>query len=154
MNVAIIDYGVGNLFSLRSSLSYLGIDNVLSNDAAEIRRANRLILPGVGAFGDAVAKLRESGLFDEVKRHAAAGKPLLGICLGMQLLFDKSYEFGEHQGLSLIPGTVEPLAPDLPAGGLKVPHIFRRELMSIMCIAFTPKTAGKAHWPRRNMAFQ
>lgn len=123
MNVAIIDYGVGNLFSLRSSLSYLGIDNVLSNDAAEIRRANRLILPGVGAFGDAVAKLRESGLFDEVKRQAAAGKPLLGICLGMQLLFDKSYEFGEHQGLSLIPGTVEPLAPDLPAGGLKVPHI-------------------------------
>ncbi len=122
MTVAIIDYGVGNLFSLRSSLSYLGIDNVLSNDAAELRRADRLILPGVGAFGDAAAKLRESGLFDEVQRQAAAGKPLLGICLGMQLLFDKSYEFGEHQGLSLIPGTVEPLALDLP-DGLKVPHI-------------------------------
>lgn len=123
MTVAIIDYGVGNLFSLRSSLSFLGIDNVLSNDAAELRRADRLILPGVGAFGDAAAKLRESGLFDEVKRQAAAGKPLLGICLGMQLLFDKSYEFGEHAGLSLIPGTVEPLAPDLPDASLKVPHI-------------------------------
>ncbi len=124
MTVAIIDYGVGNLFSLRSSLSYLGIENIVSGDAAALQKADRLILPGVGAFGDAAAKLRESGLFDEVKRQAAAGKPLLGICLGMQLLFEKSYEFGEHQGLSLIPGTVEPLAPDLPAGsGLKVPHI-------------------------------
>lgn len=120
--IAIIDYGVGNLFSLSSSLKFLGLVHKITADVAEIRAADRLILPGVGAFGDAVARLNNSGLTDEIKREAAGGKPLLGICLGMQLLFDKSYEFGEHAGLGLIPGTVAPLGPDIPAE-LKVPHI-------------------------------
>lgn len=120
--IAIIDYGVGNLFSLASSLKYLGLDFVVTADRARIQAADRLILPGVGAFGDAAAKLAEAGLDEEIRQQAGAGKPLLGICLGMQLLFDKGYEFGEHNGLSLIPGTVEPLKPDLP-GDLKVPHI-------------------------------
>ena len=123
MTVAIIDYGVGNLFSLRSSLDYLGIDNVLTGETAALRRADKLILPGVGAFGDAAAKLHERGLAAAICREAAAEKPLLGICLGMQLLFELSHEFGQHTGLALIPGTVEPLAPDLPSPALKVPHI-------------------------------
>jgi glutamine amidotransferase len=123
MSIAIIDYGVGNLFSLSSSLSFLGLDNKITSDAAELRAADRLILPGVGAFGDAAAKLHESGLFEVVQEEAAAGKPLLGICLGMQLLFEKSFEYGEHAGLGLIPGTVEALRPDLADDTLKVPHI-------------------------------
>ena len=121
--IAIIDYGVGNLFSLSSSLAYLGLDNCVTADADQLRAADRLILPGVGAFGDAARKLREAGLFDMVRAAAEAGKPLLGICLGMQLLFDKSYEYGEHQGLGLIPGSVEALRPDLADDTLKVPHI-------------------------------
>lgn len=123
MSVAIIDYGVGNLFSLASSLRYLGIEAKVTAAAADLQAADRLILPGVGAFGDAAAKLWESGLFEVVRQQAAAGKPLLGICLGMQLLFDKSLEYGEHAGLGLIGGSVEALQPDLPADGLKVPHI-------------------------------
>lgn len=123
MSIAIIDYGVGNLFSLSSSLSYLGLANQTTSRAEDLQKADRLILPGVGAFGDAAAKLRKSGLFDEVRRQAAAGKPLLGICLGMQLLFAKSLEYGEHEGLGLIEGTVEALRPDLRDQELKVPHI-------------------------------
>ena len=119
---AIIDYGVGNLFSLSRSLEYLGLDSVITSDIKVIRDADRVILPGVGAFEDAAKKLREYGLFDEVKDIAKSGKPLLGICLGMQLLFDKSYEFGEHEGLGLIPGEVCPLRGDIP-DDLKVPHI-------------------------------
>ncbi|MBQ2888643.1 MAG: imidazole glycerol phosphate synthase subunit HisH [Firmicutes bacterium] len=121
--IAVIDYGVGNLFSLSSSLAYLGLDNKVTSRAEDLQAADRLILPGVGAFGDAAAKLRESGLFEVVKQQAAAGKPLLGICLGMQLLFEKSTEYGEHEGLGLIPGTVEALRPDLADQSLKVPHI-------------------------------
>lgn len=120
--IAIIDYGVGNLFSLASALKKLGLEYKITADPAELRAADRLILPGVGAFGDAAAKLEADGLADEIKREAMAGKPLLGICLGMQLLFDKSSEFGEHKGLSLIPGQVDALRPDLPPE-LKVPHI-------------------------------
>lgn len=120
--IAIIDYGVGNLFSLSSSLTYLGLAHKITNNPAELAAADRLILPGVGAFGDAAAKLAQGGRADEIKRMAKDGKPLLGICLGMQLLFDKSYEFGEHKGLGLISGTVEALKDDLPCG-LKVPHI-------------------------------
>ncbi len=120
--IAIIDYGVGNLFSLSSSLTYLGLAHKITNNPAELAAADRLILPGVGAFGDAAARLAQGGLADEIKRMAKDGKPLLGICLGMQLLFDKSYEFGEHKGLGLISGTVEALKDDLPCG-LKVPHI-------------------------------
>ena len=121
--IAVIDYGVGNLFSLSSSLAYLGLDNIVTSRAEDLQAADRLILPGVGAFGDAAAKLRESGLFEVVKQQAAAGKPLLGICLGMQLLFEKSTEYGEHEGLGLIPGTVEALRLDLADQSLKVPHI-------------------------------
>ena len=120
--IAVIDYGVGNLFSLRSSLRQLGLDAAVTAEPAAIRAADRIILPGVGAFGDAMAKLRATGLAP-VLRAAAAEKPLLGICLGMQLLFDKSYEFGEHEGLGLVPGQVCPLAPDLADPALKVPQI-------------------------------
>lgn len=120
--IAIIDYGVGNLFSLSSSLRVLGLETAVTGDAEVLRRADRIILPGVGAFADAIAKLRSTGLVDTICEQAAAGKPLLGICLGMQLLFEKSYEYGEHEGLGLVPGQVVPLADKLPAG-LKVPHI-------------------------------
>lgn len=120
--IAIIDYGVGNLFSLSSSLRHLGIDTVITCDAAVLEQADHIILPGVGAFADAAAKLRETGLVPVICRQAEQKKPLLGICLGMQLLFDKSYEYGEHAGLGLIPGVVAPLAADL-TGSLKVPHI-------------------------------
>ena len=120
--IAIIDYGVGNLFSLRRSLEAVGQEVLVTGEAEELRRADRLILPGVGAFADAAAKLRESRLGEAVAREAAGGKPLLGICLGMQLLFEKSYEFGEHLGLGLIPGVIRPIAEAIPQG-LKIPHI-------------------------------
>lgn len=120
--IAIIDYGVGNLFSLRSSLAQLGLEAVVTADADTIRDADRLILPGVGAFGDAMAKLNATGLVPVI-REQAAQKPLLGICLGMQLLFEKSYEYGEHEGLGFIPGEVCPLEPDLTDPALKVPQI-------------------------------
>ena len=94
----IIDYGVGNLFSLASALSFLGEEAEITADPEKIRKADRLILPGVGAFGDAMEKLKQQGLDECIKKEAAGGKPLLGICLGMQLLFEKSYEFGEHEG--------------------------------------------------------
>ena len=120
--LAIVDYGVGNLFSLKSSLKRLGIDALVTGDANELRRAKRIILPGVGAFEDAANKLRLTGLDVLLKEEAAAGKPLMGICLGMQLLFEASYEYGEHAGLALLPGTVKPIAPMI-GEGLKVPHI-------------------------------
>ena len=120
--ICIIDYGVGNLFSLKSSLAHLGLEAKVSADAADIRAADRLILPGVGAFGDAMAKLEATGLVPVI-REEAAKKPLLGICLGMQLLFEKSCEYGEHDGLGFVPGQVCPLAPDLGDKSLKVPQI-------------------------------
>jgi len=120
--IAIIDYGVGNLFSLRSSLSMIGAQAVVSGDADVIRAADRILLPGVGAFGDARRKLAQSGLDALVCEQAAGGKPLLGICLGMQMLFDKSYEYGEHEGLGLISGMVTPMADRAPKG-LKIPHV-------------------------------
>jgi len=120
--IAIIDYGVGNLFSLQSSFAAIGQEAVVTADPAVIRAAQRLILPGVGAFEDAARKLRDSGMAALVKEQAAAGKPIMGICLGMQLLFDKSYEYGEHEGLGLIGGAVKPIADVIPAG-YKVPHI-------------------------------
>ena len=120
--VAIVDYGVGNLFSLRSSFLSIGVETVVTSDPAVLHAADRIVLPGVGAFGDAAKKLRDSGLADVVVAEAKAGKPLLGICLGMQLLFDKSLEYGEHAGLGLIPGEVRPIAEVIPAE-LKIPHI-------------------------------
>ena len=120
--VAIVDYGVGNLFSLRSSLETIGADVKVTGDAQELRKADKIILPGVGAFEDAAAKLRDSGLDIILRQEAAAGKPIMGICLGMQMLFDKSLEYGEHEGLGLIHGTVSPIADVIPSD-LKIPHI-------------------------------
>ncbi|MBQ4239112.1 MAG: imidazole glycerol phosphate synthase subunit HisH [Ruminococcus sp.] len=120
--IAIIDYGVGNLFSLRSSFAAIGEEAVVTSDAAVISRADRLILPGVGAFEDAAKKLSDSGMAEVVKREAQSGKPIMGICLGMQLLFEKSYEYGEHEGLGLIGGSVRPIA-DVIDKDLKIPHI-------------------------------
>ena len=130
--VAVIDYGVGNLFSLRCSLEKLGADVVVTGDRAVIESADRVILPGVGAFRDARRKLRDTGLDKVVCALAAQGKPMLGICLGMQLLFEKSYEFGEYDGLGLLRGSVRPLQGVVPAD-YKIPQIgwnalrFRRE---------------------------
>ncbi len=120
--IAIIDYGVGNLFSLKSSLAFIGREAVVSGDPAVLRAADKLILPGVGAFADAAAKLREKGLDDLVREEAAAGKPVMGICLGMQLLFERSFEYGEHEGLGLLKGSVVPMQGVIPAD-LKIPHI-------------------------------
>ena len=120
--IAIVDYGVGNLFSLQSSLKSIGQDAVVSSDPGTIRSAQRIILPGVGAFGDAAEKLRVTGMDQIVLEQAAEGKPLLGICLGMQLLFEKSYEFGEHEGLSLLKGSIVPMEGSIPTG-LKIPQM-------------------------------
>ena len=120
--LAIIDYGVGNLFSLQCSLKKIGVDAVVTNDADVIRKADRIILPGVGAFGDAADKLRATGLVDVITKEAQNGKPFLGICLGMQLLFDKGYEYGEHDGLGFIKGNVIPLEGKIPCE-LNIPHM-------------------------------
>ena len=120
--IAIVDYGVGNLFSLKSSLAMIGADAIVTRNAGELRAAKKIILPGVGAFEDAANKLRASGLDAVVIEQAKAGKPLLGICLGMQLLFERSFEYGEHKGLGLISGDVVDMRPVIPAS-LKVPHI-------------------------------
>lgn len=120
--IAIVDYGVGNLFSLSSSLKALGLDSEITGDADKLRAADRIILPGVGAFGDARAKLDATGLVP-VLQEEAQKKPLLGICLGMQLLFDRSFEYGEHAGLGLVPGQVVDLHDDLDDKTLKVPHM-------------------------------
>ncbi len=120
--IAIIDYGVGNLFSLYSSFGAIGEEVVITADVDEIRAADRIILPGVGAFGDAAEKLKASGMDKIVVEEAKAGKPLMGICLGMQLLFDKGFEYGEHEGLGLIPGNVVPMQGVIDES-LKIPHI-------------------------------
>ena len=120
--IAIIDYGVGNLFSLVSSLQMIGADAIVTGDADVIRRADKLILPGVGAFADAAAKLRESGLDAVLREEAAKGKEIMGICLGMQLLFERSMEYGEHKGLGLLKGSVVPMEGVIPTN-LKIPHI-------------------------------
>lgn len=122
VKIAIVDYGVGNLFSLAASLRHIGAECTVTGSVSELEAADRVILPGVGAFGDAMAKLRSSGLADPVRAIAREGRPLLGICLGMQLLFEKSYEYGVHEGLGLVPGTVENLRGDVPPE-LKVPQI-------------------------------
>jgi len=120
--IAIVDYGVGNLFSLKSSLAAVGADTVVTSDRNKLRAADRIILPGVGAFGDAAEKLRAAGLDEYLIAEAGEGKPLLGICLGMQLLFERSFEYGEHRGLGLIPGEIRPIREVVPEN-LKIPHI-------------------------------
>ena len=120
--IAVIDYGVGNLFSLSSSLNAIGAESVITSDPEVIRSAEKIILPGVGAFGDAIAKLRETGLDLVIKNEVAGGKPIFGICLGMQLLFEKSYEYGEHEGLALLRGSVVPMEGRISTD-LKIPHI-------------------------------
>ena len=120
--IGIIDYGVGNLFSLQASCKTIGQDVFVSGDGAELQKADRLILPGVGAFPDAVKKLNDTGMADFVREQAAKGTPLLGICLGMQLLFEESLEYGRHPGLGLLKGQVVPMEGRLPEG-LKIPHM-------------------------------
>ena len=130
--IAIIDYGVGNLFSLTSSFKKIGVDVVATADKEVIKSADKLILPGVGAFADAIIKLRDSGLDRVIIDEAKKGKKIMGICLGMQLLFEKSYEYGEHDGLALLKGKVVPMENRIPSN-LKIPHIgwnaldFKRE---------------------------
>ncbi|MEG0829895.1 MAG: imidazole glycerol phosphate synthase subunit HisH [Anaerovoracaceae bacterium] len=122
--IAIIDYGVGNLFSLTASLKYLGAEVLVTKEKEEIKRADHIILPGVGAFEDAIFKLRATGLVDTIIEETQRGKPLLGICLGMQLLFERSAEYGNHEGLGLIKGEIASIEDNLPHGSkLKVPHI-------------------------------
>ena len=120
--IGIIDYGVGNLFSLKSSLRAVGAETIVSGDPDLLLKADKILLPGVGAFGDAAEKLLSTGLNQLVLEQAKKGTPLLGICLGMQLLFEKSFEYGEHRGLGLIPGTVAPIEKMIP-DGYKIPHI-------------------------------
>ncbi len=120
--IAIVDYGVGNIFSLYSSFKYIGAEVVLTSDPAEIKKADKIILPGVGAFADAAKKLRDSGLADVVVEEVKNGKPLLGICLGMQMLFERSFEYGEHKGLGLIKGDVVSMEGVVPES-YKIPHI-------------------------------
>lgn len=120
--IAVVDYGVGNLFSLKSSFGAIGEDVVVSGDADVIRSCEKIILPGVGAFGDAADKLRTTGLDKVLVDEAKSGKPLMGICLGMQLLFDKSFEYGEHKGLGLIPGEIRPISEVVPKN-LKIPQM-------------------------------
>ena len=120
--IAIVDYGVGNLFSLKSSFAEIGADVTVTSDSEVIRSAEKIILPGVGAFGDAAEKLRQSGLDKVVIEETQKGKHLMGICLGMQLLFEKSFEYGEHDGLGLIKGSIRPISDVIPKD-LKIPHI-------------------------------
>ena len=120
--IAIVDYGVGNIFSLYSSFKYIGAEVVLTSEPDEIKKADKIILPGVGAFADAAEKLRGSGLADVVVEEVKKGKPLLGICLGMQMLFERSFEYGEHKGLGLIKGDIVPMEGVVP-GNYKIPHI-------------------------------
>ncbi len=120
--LAIVDYGVGNLFSLQSSLEAINAEVVVAKDAETIKKASRIILPGVGAFEDAANKLKQTGFFELIKAEAKNGKPIMGICLGMQMLFEKSFEYGEHQGLGLIKGEIRPISDVIPKD-LKIPHI-------------------------------
>ncbi len=120
--IAIVDYGVGNLFSLKSSFDAIGAETVITGNAEVVKNADKIILPGVGAFEDAIKKLRNTGLDKVIISEAENGKPLMGICLGMQLLLDKSFEYGEYEGLGLIHGEIRSISEVIPKG-YKVPHI-------------------------------
>lgn len=125
--IGIVDYGVGNLFSLKSSIEYIGEELIVTSDKDVLEKADKIILPGVGAFGDAILKLQATGLDKELVRMAHEGRYIMGICLGMQLLFEKSCEYGEHKGLGLIKGVVKDMRLDVPEE-LKIPHIGWNEL--------------------------
>lgn len=120
--IAIVDYGVGNLFSLNSSFKKVGVETALASDRRTIENAEKIILPGVGAFADAAKKLRESGLGEVVKEQVKKGKYVMGVCLGMQMLFEKSLEYGDHEGLGILKGEVVPMKGYIDEG-LKIPHI-------------------------------
>ena len=120
--IAIVDYGVGNLFSLISSFKKIGADITVTADPDVISKADGIILPGVGAFEDAAKKLRDSGLDKVIIAETKKGKKLMGICLGMQMLFEKSYEYGDHKGLGLLKGSIVPMKGSIPSD-LKIPHI-------------------------------
>lgn len=142
--IAIVDYGVGNLFSLKSSLGALGMEAVVTADGETIRRSDKVILPGVGAFGDAAQRLERTGLGRIVKEQAGAGKPLLGICLGMQLLFEQSEEYGCHRGLGLIPGRVVSMQPVVPEGykvptSAGMPSTFPKTGPQILCFGISKR---------------
>ena len=130
--IGIIDYGAGNLFSVKNALDYLGVENCVTGDREEIEKADGLILPGVGAFPDAMDMLEKRGLTEVIRREALK-KPLLGICLGMQLLFEKSFEFKETEGLGLIPGQVV----RIDGKGLKIPHMGWNDLRVLNSCAMT-----------------
>ena len=121
--ITIVDYGVGNIFSIKRSLDYIGADSFLTQDPEKVKSADRIILPGVGAFGDAAIKLRECGMDEAVCEAASKNVPLLGICLGMQLLFDKGLEYGEHKGLGLIPGVVEDMKKLVTGEDVLIPQM-------------------------------
>ena len=120
--IAVIDYGVGNLFSLTSSLKAVGAEAIVTSDREVIKKADKILLPGVGAFEDAIAKLRDKGLDTLIRQEVLAGKKILGICLGMQMLFERSYEYGVHEGLSLLKGEIVGMEGKIPSK-LKIPHI-------------------------------
>ncbi len=128
MKIAIVDYNMGNLRSVKNAFDKIGADAVIEKDPEKLLHYHKMILPGVGAFGDAMEHLRSSGLLEAIREFAASGKAMLGICLGMQLLFDKSSEFGEHEGLGLIPGEVVPFDKSRFPHPLKVPHMGWNEL--------------------------
>ncbi len=128
MKIAIVDYNMGNLRSVKNAFDKLGVDATIESDPEKLKRYDKMILPGVGAFGDAMEHLRSSGLLEAIKEYAASGKAVLGICLGMQLLFQQSFEFGEHEGLGLIPGEVVPFDKSRFPHPLKVPHMGWNEL--------------------------
>lgn len=121
--IAVIDYGVGNLFSLKSSLNKIGLDNIFTSNVDDIKSSDAIILPGVGAFGEAINILNKTGLDEVIKNEAKSGKKILGICLGMQILFEKSYEYGEHRGLGLIEGEIVSMKDSINDKTLKIPHM-------------------------------
>jgi glutamine amidotransferase len=124
MKVTVIDYGIGNLYSVTRAFEHCGAEVSVANDPAAVPEAPRLVLPGVGAFADGMAGLRERGLIEPIRRYAESGRPLLGVCLGMQMLASVSEEFGEHEGLSVIPGRVRPVPATTTEGApQKIPHI-------------------------------
>lgn len=142
--IAIVDYGVGNIYSLERSLSYVGAESVITGDKSVIQTAGAILLPGVGAFGDAIAKLRQNGLDEVITAEAKKGKPVMGICLGMQLLYEESCEYGIHKGLGLIPGAIRNMAEDM-SKKLKVPHMGWNNITKVKQCPILDDTADSSY---------